>query len=61
MHQAEALVVHGNPTPSHVLIAIGNKEDELNGALRVTFGYENTKEDVDYLIKCLIQTVNEDS
>lgn len=42
--------VHGNPMPSHVLTAIGNNQDKLKGALRLTFGRENTKEDVDFLI-----------
>ena len=43
----------GNPMPSHVLLAIGLEPELANGALRVTFGDENTKEDVDYLVQCL--------
>ena len=43
-------VALGNPRPSHVLTAIGNTEEMLNGALRLTFGRENTKEDIDFLI-----------
>ena len=44
--------------PSHVLTAIGLKEDLINGALRVTFGEFNTKEEVDYLVKNLEEAVN---
>lgn len=49
----------GNPSPSHVLMAIGVNSKMAKGALRVTFGMENTKEDVDYLIENLIQIVPE--
>ena len=44
--------------PSHVLTAIGLKEDLINGALRVTFGEFNTKDEVNYLVKNLEQAVN---
>lgn len=44
--------------PSHVLTAIGLKEDLINGALRVTFGEFNTKDEVDYLVKNLEEAVN---
>ena len=37
-------------TPSHVLIAIGVPERLARGSLRITFGKENTIEDVNYLI-----------
>ncbi len=49
----------GNPSPSHVLMAIGVSSKMAKGALRVTFGIENTKEDVDYLIESLSQIVSE--
>ena len=52
-------VAHGDPKPSHVLTAIGNEERWIKGVLRITFGMENTKQDVDYLIKNLVQIVNE--
>ena len=42
-----------------MLVAIGNDEEELTGALRVTFGLDNTKEDVDYLVKNLSQIVKQ--
>ena len=49
----------GSNSPSHVLTAIGVPKEYLQGSLRVTFGEENTKEDVDYLVKNLIQIVKE--
>ena len=45
--------------PSHVLKAIGLSDELAKGSLRVTFGKENTKRDVDYLIKILIESVRE--
>lgn len=47
----------GSAAPSHVLVAIGVSEEYLDGSLRVTFGEENTKEDVDYLVSVLEETV----
>lgn len=47
----------GEPSPSHVLMAIGLPSDIAKGALRVTFGDDNTKEDVDYLVKNLQEIV----
>lgn len=47
----------GSLDPSHVLVAIGLPQDIAVGALRVTFGDENTKEDVDYLVQSLIEIV----
>ena len=47
----------GNMNPSHVLTAIGLPDNLSKGALRITFGEENTKEDVDYLIRCLVNIV----
>ena len=43
----------GENTPSHVLTAIGLTSNMANGALRFTFGDENTKEEVDYLISAM--------
>ncbi len=40
----------GNPMPSHVLMAIGLSENLAEGTLRITFGKDNTKEDVQFLI-----------
>lgn len=41
----------GSLDPSHVLIAIGLKEDYAQGALRTSFGLDNTIEDVKFLIE----------
>lgn len=43
----------GDVNPSHVLLAIGLENEFLEGTLRFTFGKENSKEDVDYLVKVL--------
>lgn len=47
----------GSLEPSHVLTAIGLPQNLLDGTLRVTFGEDNTKEDVDYLVENLEQIV----
>lgn len=47
----------GSLDPSHVLLAIGLKHEIAHGSLRVTFGEENTKEDVDYIVNKLIEIV----
>ena len=43
----------GDNSVSHVLTAIGVESEWAKGALRITFGDFNTKEEVDYLIKTL--------
>lgn len=48
----------GSSNPSHVLLSIGLPDDIARGSLRVTFGKENTKEDVDYLVESLIKIVD---
>ncbi|MEW6082795.1 MAG: cysteine desulfurase NifS [Bacillota bacterium] len=40
----------GSLEPSHVLLAMGLDHEEAHGSLRMTLGYENTVEDVDYVI-----------
>ena len=47
----------GNEEPSHVLTAIGLPRNLSKGTLRITLGEENTKEDVDYLIKNLVEII----
>lgn len=47
----------GSGMPSHVLTAIGLTSEYAEGTLRVTFGDENTKEDVDYLINNLTDII----
>lgn len=43
----------GSLDPSHVLLAIGLPHEIAHGSLRLTFGEENTQEDVDYLLEVL--------
>ena len=47
----------GSSAPSHVLSSIGLSEALAQGSLRVTFGEENTREDVDYLVDSLCEIV----
>lgn len=42
-----------NTTPSHVLEAINVPEEFLTGAIRTSFGDNNTFEEINYLINCL--------
>ncbi len=49
----------GSSSPSHVLTAIGLPSDYAEGTLRVTFGDENTKEDVNYLVENLVDIIKE--
>jgi cysteine desulfurase len=43
--------------PSHVLRAIGLSSVEARGSLRLTLGRQNTMEDIDYLLKVLVEVV----
>ncbi len=43
----------GSLDPSHVLMAIGLPHEIAHGSLRVSFGENNTQEDVDYLLEVL--------
>jgi len=43
--------------PSHVLMAIGLDEVQAHGSLRLTLGRENTKEDIEYVLQVLPETV----
>lgn len=49
----------GSSMPSHVLTAIGLTSEYAEGTLRVTFGDENTKEDVEYLVESLANIIKE--
>lgn len=49
----------GSSEPSHVLTAIGLTPEFLQGSLRITFGEENTIDDVDYLVDNLKQVIEE--
>lgn len=48
----------GETSPSHVLTAIGLKPEVAEGTLRATFGKDNTKEDVDYLVNNLEEVIS---
>lgn len=43
----------GSLDPSHVLLAIGLPHEIAHGSLRITFGEDNTQEDVDYFMEVL--------
>ena len=43
--------------PSHVLMALGLKEVEAHGSLRLSLGTENTPEDIEYTIKSIKEAV----
>jgi len=47
----------GSSAPSHVLASIGLSDELARSSLRVTFGEDNTKEDVDYLVENLYEIV----
>ena len=48
----------GTQAPSHVLTAIGLTSEESGGALRTSFGEDNTFADIDFLIENLKRFVN---
>ncbi len=48
----------GDTKPSHVLISIGLKEEWSKGALRVTFGEFNNKDEIDFVISELRKIIN---
>ena len=43
----------GSLDPSHVLLAIGLPHEIAHGSLRITYGIENTEEDVDRILEVL--------
>ena len=47
----------GSSNPSHVLTAIGLSPEEAHSSLRISFGEENTKEDVDYLVNSIVEII----
>lgn len=47
----------GSLDPSHVLLAIGLPHEIAHGSLRISIGKYNTKEEVDYLVKNLVEIV----
>lgn len=57
MHLQVLLVPLGSSAPSHVLASIGLPNELAQGSLRVTFGEDNTKEDVDFLVESLCEII----
>jgi cysteine desulfurase len=47
----------GSLEPSHVLLALGQSAELARGSLRITLGKENTRDEVDYLLKILVDLV----
>ena len=47
----------GSLDPSHVLLAIGLPHEKAHGSLRLTLSEENTKEEMDYTILIIKETV----
>jgi cysteine desulfurase len=43
--------------PSHVLLAIGLKEKEIQGSLRISFGRFTKEKDIDYFLKILPKVI----
>ena len=48
----------GSINASHVLMALGLDEDIARSSIRVSIGKYNTKDDIDYLVKNLIEIVD---
>ncbi len=48
----------GSLDPSHVLLAIGVEEAIAHGSIRFSFGKENTKEEIDYVVDKLKEIIN---
>lgn len=49
----------GDSEPSHVLTSIGLSKELASSTLRTSFGYSNTKEDIDFLVESLQNLVTE--
>jgi cysteine desulfurase len=47
----------GSGEPSHVLLALGLKPEEIHGSLRISLGRYTTDKDVDYILEALPKTV----
>lgn len=49
----------GSTEPSHVLLAIKTPKEYIDGSLRTTFGYKNTKEEIDFFIDNLEKIIKD--
>ncbi len=45
--------------PSHALVAMGLSNEEAFGSLRVTLGFENTMEEIDYFLEVIQKTIKD--
>ncbi len=45
--------------PSHTLIAMGLSSQDAYGSLRITLGFENTKEEVDYFLEVIPKIISD--
>ncbi len=45
--------------PSHVLAAIGLTSEEAYGSLRITLGFENTREEIDYFLEIIPKIISD--
>ena len=48
----------GDPMASYVLKAIGLSDKEANQSIRITLGAQNTKEEIDAFIECLVNIID---
>lgn len=48
----------GSIESSHVLKAIGLSDSMAHSTIRISIGKYNTKEEIDYAVKCLIEIVD---
>lgn len=47
----------GSLDPSHVLMAIGVRQELAHGSVRFSFGWDNTPDDVDYVLEVLPEII----
>ena len=47
----------GSLEPSHVLMSIGLSHEQAHGSLRITFGKQNTQQEIEYMVEELIKLV----
>ncbi|MEJ2699827.1 MAG: aminotransferase class V-fold PLP-dependent enzyme [Desulfuromonadales bacterium] len=49
----------GHPEPSHALLAMGLSPEQAHCAVRFSLGWGNTAEDIEYVLECLEETLQE--
>ena len=45
--------------PSHTLVSMGLSNEEAYGSLRITLGFENTKEEIDYFLEAIQKIISD--